>query len=129
MADMVLEELRVLHLDAQAARRRLCFHTGWSLDIGDLKTHPHSDTLPHLNKAIPPNNAIPCGLSIQPRVYGGQTYSNHHSNLELEPKRDLKIAEGAGEMAQQVKALTTLPKVLSSNPSNHMVAHNHRNEI
>jgi hypothetical protein len=32
---------------------------------------------------------------------------------------------GAGEVAQQVKALTTLPKVLSSVPSNHMVADNH----
>jgi hypothetical protein len=31
---------------------------------------------------------------------------------------------GAGEMAQRVKAPTALPKVLSSNPSNHMVAHN-----
>jgi hypothetical protein len=31
----------------------------------------------------------------------------------------------AGEIAQQVRALTALPKVLSSNPSNHMVAHNH----
>jgi hypothetical protein len=31
----------------------------------------------------------------------------------------------AAEMAQQVRALTALPKVLSSNPSNHMVAHNH----
>jgi hypothetical protein len=31
----------------------------------------------------------------------------------------------AGKMAQQVRALTALPKVLSSNPSNHMVAHNH----
>jgi hypothetical protein len=31
----------------------------------------------------------------------------------------------AGEVAQQVRALTVLPKVLSSNPSNHMVAHNH----
>jgi hypothetical protein len=30
-----------------------------------------------------------------------------------------------GEMAQQVRALTALPKVLSSNPSNHMVAYNH----
>jgi hypothetical protein len=30
-----------------------------------------------------------------------------------------------GEMAQWVRALTALPKVLSSNPSNHMVAHNH----
>jgi hypothetical protein len=32
---------------------------------------------------------------------------------------------GAGEMAQQVRALTALLKVLSSNPSNHMVTHNH----
>ena len=28
-------------------------------------------------------------------------------------------------MAQQVRALTALPKVSSSNPSNHIVAHNH----
>ena len=34
-------------------------------------------------------------------------------------------AMGAGEMAQWLTALTALPKVLSSNPSNHMVAHNH----
>jgi hypothetical protein len=32
---------------------------------------------------------------------------------------------GAGEMAQWLKVLTALLKVLSSNPSNHMVAHNH----
>jgi stage V sporulation protein SpoVS len=32
---------------------------------------------------------------------------------------------GAGEMAQRVRALTAPPKVPSSNPSNHMVAHNH----
>jgi hypothetical protein len=32
---------------------------------------------------------------------------------------------GAGEMAQWSRALTALPKVLSSNPSNHMVDHNH----
>jgi neuromedin U receptor 1 len=31
----------------------------------------------------------------------------------------------AGEMAQQVRALTTLLEVMSSNPSNHMVTHNH----
>jgi hypothetical protein len=31
----------------------------------------------------------------------------------------------AGEMAQQLRASTALPEVLSSNPSNHMVAHNH----
>jgi hypothetical protein len=32
---------------------------------------------------------------------------------------------GAGEMAQRLRALTALPEVLSSNPSNHMVTHNH----
>jgi hypothetical protein len=31
----------------------------------------------------------------------------------------------AGKMAQWVRALTALLKVLSSNPSNHMVAHNY----
>jgi hypothetical protein len=31
----------------------------------------------------------------------------------------------AGEMAQGLRALTVLPEDLSSNPSNHMVAHNH----
>ena len=31
----------------------------------------------------------------------------------------------AGEMAQQLRALAAPPKVLSSIPSNHMVAHNH----
>jgi hypothetical protein len=31
----------------------------------------------------------------------------------------------AGEMAQRLRALIVLPEVLSSSPSNHMVAHNH----
>jgi hypothetical protein len=31
----------------------------------------------------------------------------------------------AGEMSQQLRALTALSEVLSSNPSNHMVVHNH----
>jgi len=31
----------------------------------------------------------------------------------------------AGEMAQWLRALTALPEVLSSIPSNHMVAHDH----
>ena len=30
-----------------------------------------------------------------------------------------------GEMAQWLRALDALPEVLRSNPSNHMVAHNH----
>jgi hypothetical protein len=34
-------------------------------------------------------------------------------------------ADGSGEMAQQLRTLTALSEVLSSIPSNHMVAHNH----
>jgi hypothetical protein len=41
----------------------------------------------------------------------------HHSIQE--------VLERAGEMAQWLRVLTVLLKVLSSNPSNHMVAHNH----
>jgi hypothetical protein len=39
--------------------------------------------------------------------------------------RNHQLGEGTGEMAQQLRALTALQEVLSSNPSNHMVAHNH----
>ena len=52
----------------------------------------------------------------------------HGNRLEIQKHVDIvKPLEGdwrAGEMAQRLRALTTLPKVLSSNP-NHMVAHNH----
>jgi hypothetical protein len=37
----------------------------------------------------------------------------------------LKTEPQAREMAQRLKALTALPQVLSSIPSNHTVAHNH----
>ena len=40
-------------------------------------------------------------------------------------KKERNVWEQAGEMAQQLGALTALSKVLSSNPSNHMVAHNY----
>jgi len=40
-------------------------------------------------------------------------------------QKQTKEKERAGEMAQWLRAPTALPKVLSSNPSNHMVAHNH----
>jgi hypothetical protein len=36
-----------------------------------------------------------------------------------------KETNWAGEVAQQLRALTAFPEVLSSNPSNHKVAHNH----
>ena len=34
----------------------------------------------------------------------------------------IKRTVGTGEMVQQLRALTALPKVVSSNPSNHMMA-------
>jgi hypothetical protein len=37
----------------------------------------------------------------------------------------LKCSTGAGEMAQVLRALTALPEVPSSNPTNYTVAHNH----
>ena len=44
-ADMVLEkELRVLHLDPQAAEETVSY-TGYSLSIGDLKVYHRSDVL------------------------------------------------------------------------------------
>ena len=45
-----------------------------------------------------------------------------HHNRE---KNACRAHGEAGELAQQLKALTALPEVLSSIPSNHMVAHNH----
>jgi hypothetical protein len=67
---MVLEmELRVLHLDLKAARRRLECHSGQSLSIEDLKACPHSDTLP---LTWPYLLIVPLPM--------GQTYSNHHSH-------------------------------------------------
>jgi len=43
-------------------------------------------------------------------------------------KKKIKRPEDCGrarEMAQQLRAVTALPEVLSSIPSNYMVAHNH----
>jgi hypothetical protein len=50
----------------------------------------------------------------------------HMWRPELDLKCSLRIVHfRAGEKAQRLRALTALPEVLSSIPSNHMVAHNH----
>jgi hypothetical protein len=47
-------------------------------------------------------------------------------NTELILEVILRIQNrGAGEIAQQLRTLIAFPEVLSSIPSNHMVAHNH----
>ena len=37
----------------------------------------------------------------------------------------VRVKKRAGEMAQWLTALTALPEVMSSSPSNHTVTHNH----
>ena len=60
-----------------------------------------------------------------------RTYQYKHAVTEVSSSFKLQYTvlksrlSRAGEMAQRVKAPTALPKVMSSNPSNHMVAHNH----
>ena len=49
------------------------------------------------------------------------TMSSWHSLWKGAPEQKTR----AGEMAQWLRALTVLLEVLSSNPSNHLVAHNH----
>jgi hypothetical protein len=46
-------------------------------------------------------------------------------NKNKNKKKSICCCCGAGAMAQRLRALTALLEVLSSNPSNHMVAHNH----
>jgi hypothetical protein len=59
-------------------------------------------------------------LETQPRKR-----SHLSSALSLTACISKNQLSGAGEMAQRLRVSTALPKVLSSNPSNHMVAHNH----
>jgi len=54
--------------------------------------------------------------------------SGTHNSLQplaSAPMDTPKKVKGAGEMAQPLRALTALTEVLSSIPSNRMVAHNH----
>jgi hypothetical protein len=55
-------------------------------------------------------------------VFGRLKLVDHECQVSLDYVRRLSQA---GEMVQWLRVLTALPKVLSSNPSNHMVASNH----
>jgi hypothetical protein len=52
-------------------------------------------------------------------------YSYFNKDNIIKPITFKMVSCWAGEMAQWLRALTALPEVLSSVPSNHMVAHNH----
>jgi hypothetical protein len=65
-------------------------------------------------------------MKEEPPVPQGHDYlSQLGSDFWFHALSYVKKSCGAGEMAQRLRALTALPEVLSSIPSNHMVAHNH----
>jgi hypothetical protein len=82
----------------------------------------------------PPLLAPPSALAhrLQPSFSFPPRYPetiSQNGPCKLKPERDfmfykscLKKGKRAGEMAQQVRALPALPKVLSSNPSKHIVS-------
>ena len=74
------------------------------------------------------------GWSLSSKQFGllseFQDSQSYTEKLGLEKRKSSsnnfkKQARRAGEMAQRLRALTALLKVLSSNPNNHLVAHNH----
>ena len=57
---------------------------------------------------------------------GVDTLEQAGEYLQLKKKKKKKERKlEAAEMALRLRALAALPEVLSSNPSKHMVAHNH----
>jgi hypothetical protein len=47
-----------------------------------------------------------------------------NTQLKKLKKKEKEIQDRPGEMAQELRALTALPEILSSIPSDHMIAHN-----
>jgi hypothetical protein len=58
-------------------------------------------------------------------VLDGFMSASHKLQSSESRNLNLKNKNGVGEMAQLLRALTTLSEVLNSIPSNHMVANNH----
>jgi len=65
--------------------------------------------------------------SIWLQVRGGQSLNPGQKPWAWCPDtfKNKELKHGTGEVAQWLRALTALPEVRSSNPSNHMMAHNH----
>jgi hypothetical protein len=57
---------------------------------------------------------------------GGGNRETENKTKRNEEKQQLRMSrDRTGEMVQQFRSLTAVLKILSSNPSNHMVAHSH----
>ena len=75
-----------------------------------------------------PSSGLQAYVQAEHYKHNKYIFKKKITDLENENKYEETVYESifwAGEMTQQVRALTALPKVVSSIPSNHMVAHNH----
>jgi hypothetical protein len=100
-------------------------------------TNTHADKNAQTHKIINLNKIKPSLRATQNVTKGIKLNSHivfllvHLAALDFLPrgihgrKWHQKNTNRAGEMAQWLRALATLPEVLSSIPSNHMGAHNH----
>jgi hypothetical protein len=84
----------------------------------------HKETVSKEKKKSSPNS--PRQIHVSVSKYTFYIHMTLFSFLKVLPSVSiLEIHLRAGEMAQWLRALTALPEVLSSIPSNHMMAHNH----
>jgi hypothetical protein len=67
-----------------------------------------------------------CSLCALKKKHKKQNNKNKNKTKQkTKQKKTNKKPQKARKMAQRLRALTALPEILSSIPSNHMVAHNH----
>jgi hypothetical protein len=86
---------------------------------------PFSGLVPVLLASVPgiKPRLSPFCFTASELMWKESSYIIHKHNMQRDPESKGRMR--AGEMAQWVRALTALLEVLSSNPNNHMVAHNH----
>lgn len=63
-----------------------------------------------------------CKLSSDPCMHAWHTYTHGYKDIHTLCKREKEVA---GEMTQQLRALTALAGNLGSIPNIHMMAHNY----
>lgn len=78
---MVLEELRVVHLDP---KETVC-HTEYILSVGDLKAQPAPPPQQHTSSSqATPSDATPCGQAFKPPLLVKMLKILHHLSPDPE---------------------------------------------
>jgi hypothetical protein len=122
------EHAEITHTSAHQEAERLGWKCGWLgySPQGQLPGTRLPPAGPHLLKVPQPprSSTTHWRPRVQTQYLWGHGFGQGSGTVRK--KNDVeKEGGGAGEMAQWVRAWTALPKVLSSDPSNHMVAYNH----